>query len=102
MVPTMESDRHFGFNLGLSYLVFGVILVSQQHPGTLAGMLGESIIMAREIGDCDDGGTGEMVMIGNRIRKVNRSTHLYTGNVILYTELNDDYKASAARVIEEC
>ncbi|KAL1122721.1 hypothetical protein AAG570_003048 [Ranatra chinensis] len=50
--------------------------------------------LVRQLSECEDSGTGEFAMVGNRIRRVNRTTYLYTGTFVLPREVDDDYKMS--------
>ncbi|KAL1122724.1 hypothetical protein AAG570_003051 [Ranatra chinensis] len=52
----------------------------------------EVTVFVREFADCDDPGTNEFRVVGNKIRKVNRTTYLYSGVLVLPREINDDYK----------
>ncbi|KAL1122719.1 hypothetical protein AAG570_003046 [Ranatra chinensis] len=50
--------------------------------------------IVRQLSECEDRGTDEFVMVGNRIRRVNRTTYSYTGTFVLPRKVDDDYKMS--------
>ncbi|KAL1122720.1 hypothetical protein AAG570_003047 [Ranatra chinensis] len=87
-VPPRKFARQSGFLTWFFYVALWFILLAR--PSS-AGVLGETVITTTEIADCDDRGTNEVAIIGNRIRKINRTTHLYSAKFIIPKGINNNY-----------